>query len=176
MTIRDLKQMFPYIPESELKYAKQHPKYKTERGLLNHLRKENAENETKANKQDIVLLSIEIVWKRSRTWGMCPHAEYWVQYADGTHKHVKGISCIGCGYDKQSTVVAQIFNRELCGMLWRKRRSRKPVPYGISFNGLFPSFSGGIGVDCYKAISQFLGGKWRCVASSERFDEFELKF
>lgn len=176
MNIRELRKEFPFITAEQLKYAVKHNEYKTERGFLGNLRRINAKYEKQANKKDIVSMTIKIYWKRSSVWGSTPHAEYWCRYADGTENHANGFTCSGCGYDKTSTVIAEIFNKEFSGMLWRKRKTKKKVPYGISLHGYFPSFSGGIGADCYYRITQFLGGEWRHVTWGDNFDQFEILF
>lgn len=176
MNIRELRKAFPFITTDELKYAVKHNEYKTERGFLKRLAQINAKYEEKANRKDILSITIKIVWKRSSVWGSNPYAEYWVRYADGTTNYGKGYTCSGCGYDKTSTVIAEIFNQEFSGMLYRKRHSRKKAPYGIRMDGWFPSFSGGVGESCYGAISSFLGGHWKHVAWSDNFDQFEANF
>lgn len=176
MNIRELRKEFPFITVDQLKYAVKHNEYKTERGFLGSLRRINAKYEERANKKDIVSMTIKIYWKRSSVWGSNPHAEYWCRYVDGTGNCEDGFTCSGCGYDKTSTVIAEIFNKEFSGMLWRKRRSKKPRPYGVRTDGWFPSFSGGIGAGCYEAITRFLGGEFKHVAWSDTFDQYEVSF
>lgn len=177
----EIKKAFPYLTNVEIDIAVKYNEYKTERGFLNYLAKKNEANEAKATKGDVKELRIDIEWKPSRMWGYNPHAEYWCEYADGHTEYGKA-TCSGCGYDKASTVLAEIFNKTCCGMLWRKRNSRKDAPYGIYHAGKnkdkngWPYFEGGIGVECYGRIAAFLGGTFRRVASGKTFDVYVAEF
>jgi hypothetical protein len=98
-------------------------------------------------------ISIGVQWKRSRTWGNNPHAQAVARYPDGTCKQFTA-RCSGCGYDKLSTVVANILNQCLRGHLARRvcGNRNKSWPYGIAGrnNALCPpSFPGGVGISCY---------------------------
>ena len=183
MNKRELKKMFPYILNGELDYELRHKrnKYKTEKGFLAHLKKVNEENERIATMPDVVRIRIDIEWKRNRTWGWCPRAEYWVSFADGSYD--KGTAyASGCGYDKHSTVVAEIFNKCCKGMLWRKRNSRTDAPYGINHAGknhdkdYMPYFEGGVGISCYPRITKWLGGKWIENGSGKTYDGHIVEF
>ncbi len=158
------------------------------------LAKETARIESEKNQKAVKSIKINIEWNRSRTWGNCPRAEAAVSYADGTFERKEGYYASGCGYDKESTVIAQIFNDFLKGKLWRKTieqckredyawRENGGAPYGISAGKYdsdscgqsieYRSFSGGIGVNCYTAISEFLGGHFNHIASGKTFDVYE---
>lgn len=164
--INTLAKEYPFIG----KYSIEHElgcvqkNYKTERGFFNHLAKRNAEKEAVYTMPDIDRLEIKIEWKRSQTWGHNPHAEWRCWFKDGSFKMGKS-SASGYGYDKHSTVVAAAFNAVANGMAWRKRNSRKKAPYGLRHCGKgadlgwTPYFEGGIGIDCYRSIAAYLGGK-----------------
>lgn len=138
-----------------------------------------------------ILITVE--WKRSRTWGHNPNAYAEVQFADGCYEMKEGYTASGCGYDKESTVIAAIFNDFLKYKLWEKNESqlnRKDylwreedgAPYGISANKFITNlgnnvesrhYSGGIGTNCYCAISEYIGGKFKRVATGKTFDVYE---
>lgn len=173
----ELTKQFSYLCADQLRYEVEHNNYKTAAGFLRYLAKENAKNEQKAVRPDVKELDIKIEWKKSKMWGYNPHAEYWCTFSDGTTDSGKS-TCSGCGYDKASTVCAEILNDCICGMLWRKRNSRKETPYGIyrSASTWFPYIDGGIGMSCFTRIAEFLGGKFETVSSGRNYDHYRLTF
>lgn len=142
--------------------------------------------ESEKNQKPVKSLTILIEWKKSRTWGANPHATAEVSFQDGTFERQNGFKCSGCGYDKTSTVVAEIFNRYLKYKLWAKSYEdcrgghgsgdTGQAPYGIRIgkykNIEYRGFSGGIGMSCYPAISEFIGGNMETVATGNSFDVF----
>lgn len=73
-SMKELKKMFPFMTENEIKYKNENNTYKTERGILNFLAKINTEYEVRATMPKVKRLEIEIVWVKNRTWGVIPHA------------------------------------------------------------------------------------------------------
>jgi len=132
-----------------------------------------------------VSVAIAIEWKKSRMWGSNPHATARVCYPDH-HVEVFEATANGCGYDKESTVVAALLNKCLLGVLIAKGRRLKKLPYGISWdkNGVWtPRFEGGVGMSCYldrnlehgdPGILQALGWSMRNTGSGKTFDAYEL--
>lgn len=172
MRIADLLKMFKYINKREMGYELRHNEYKTEKGFLAHLEKVNEHNRERAEQPDIKELRINIEWRKSRTWGMNPHAEYRCWYVDGTYKEGTA-TCSGCGYDKESSVIARVFNDCAKGMLYRRRNTRKNIPYGVYLKDCcFPYYEGGIGTSCYYRISDFIGGLFTQVADGKTFSAF----
>jgi len=51
-------------------------------------------------------IRIDVSWKKSTTWGANPTAEVWTDEYLGSSRSVGG-----CGYDKESTAIAEPFNR-----------------------------------------------------------------
>ena len=51
-------------------------------------------------------IRIDVSWKKSQTWGANPTAEVWADEYLGVSRSVGG-----CGYDKESTAIAEPFNR-----------------------------------------------------------------
>lgn len=70
--------------------------------------KEIAKIEAEKNQKPVKRLTINIEWVKSRTWGHNPHATAEVEFHDGTFTRRDGFRASGCGYDKESTVVADI--------------------------------------------------------------------
>lgn len=164
----------------------------TPRKLKNRIKKELAIMSEEKNQKPVSCIRINIEWHRSRTWGFCPSAECWVSYKDGTSDYSKGYRASGCGYDKESTVIAEIFNRYLKYKLYEKHELKSRIngeevnhPYGVYYyNGDIqkqsqesgyiwkPSFSGGVGTSCYYDIAKFIGGKFENLANGKRFGAF----
>lgn len=169
---------YPYISKNRMDIELRKNEYKTERGLRNHLAKVNAAYEKLANQKDVLRMTIKINWKRNRTYGNYdPHASYFLEYQDGTSDSDRGFSCNGGNYDKESTVVLNIFNTVLRGMLWRKRNSRKEKPYGVYCDkDSFPSYGWGIGMNSVGNIVEWLGGKMVHTAWSDTFDQYNITF
>jgi hypothetical protein len=160
----------------------------------NRIAKELKRIEAEKNQKPVKSLTISIEWKKSRMWGSNPHASAEVHFQDGTFERREGYTAGGCGYDKTSTVVAEIFDDFLKYKLWGKLPTEKKYhingekrdrPYGVSF-GDYPigdgkendvkipyrQFSGGIGMSCFPAISEFIGGTFETVASGKSFDVY----
>jgi len=154
--------------------------------------KKNAELQSKIdniekekNQKVIKALKISIEWKKSKIWGANPFASVEIIYLDGSRYRGGNYTCSGCGYDKESTVIAQIFNEFLKYTLWNKldiiKGERSVVPYGIyhwidqDTNLESVDFSGGIGTSSYYSIAKFIGGEFINVASGKAFDVYEFK-
>lgn len=154
--------------------------------------KELLEIEAQKNQKAVKELVITIEWRKSYTWGNNPHAEAEVTYKDGTFERRDGYTCSGCGYDKESTVIAEIFNDFLRYKLYQKHNLASTIngektnhPYGVYYYGGelgekhesgyigMPSFNGGVGTSCYYKIGEFIGGKFENVASGKTFDVFK---
>lgn len=124
--------------------------------------------EHKAQKP-IKSLTITIEWRKSRMWGMNPHAEGWVEYNDG-YCATGTAKASGCGYCKRSTVIADLFNQFLRYKLHSPEVMDKPArPYGIYVQkdggiNYAPYYAGGIGEGCYRNISEYIGGNWESIS------------
>lgn len=138
------------------------------------------------NQRPVKRMTITIEWRKSRTWGMNPHASVHVEHHDGTWSRGEGYTCGGCGYDKESTVVAMIFNAFLKYELWRKdaphdrryvyKENENGVPYGISA-GVdeeipYVGYSGGVGMSCYPRIAEYIGGELTTITSTKTVDVY----
>ena len=100
MNKKELTKQFPWLTKGELEYELKNVRkdYKTERGFLAHLAKENKKNEGKFTMPDISTLRIDVEWKKSRYWGWCPRAEWWCSFKDGTS--MNGSEHVGKDADK----------------------------------------------------------------------------
>lgn len=172
---------FPFLTNKEsFEYylAKAAEKCKTERGMRTYLQKRNDEVREKHEQPAIVRLWVSITWHRSRTWGNCPTAEYRATFADGHSEYGDGVSASGCGYDKESTVIADIFEKFCLGMANRKykRNKKQELPYGVAktWNTLY--FMGGVGESCYRKITEWLGGKCEHTGCGKTYDEYVYTF
>lgn len=147
------------------------------------------------SQKPIEWMKITITWNKSRTWGYCPRAYAEIKYKDETYYNTESkYYASGCGYDKKSTVIAEIFNDYLKYKLWNKTieecrrndynwKKEGGAPYGVNAGSYTSSetdkeheyryYAGGIGTDCYYAISEFIGGKFECIASGDTFDVYK---
>ena len=182
MTKKEMTKAFTWLSPGELEDALKYTRkeYKTERGFLNYLIKKNEKNARIFGMCDVNEMELSIEWHRSHTWGHIPVCYYRVWMADGSFHNGK-TTCSGCGYDKHSTVVAEVFNLYCKGMAYRKRNSRKPAPYGLQYVGKSkdkkwqPYFESGVGISCYRSIVTFLGGTMESTAET-RGDCHIIKF
>lgn len=162
----------------------------TPRQIKKRITKQHAEVEAQITQKPVKELKINIEWARSRTWGWNPKAEVWVTYQDGSGDYAKGFTASGCGYDKESTVIADIFNKFLRYKLYQPHKyngihNGEPTkhPYGVYYyDGHIgeiretyiskPSYNGGVGTSCYYEIAKFIGGKFENIANGKAFGAF----
>lgn len=179
------------MPFTKEELAARRLRRKADRAVAKNL----AEIEAVRNQPEVERLSIAIEWKRSRMWGNNPHATCKVHFKNGRFARTEH-TCGGCGYDKESTVIAEAFNMHLRYLLLDREHIKKP--YGVrgwdqytprEFEALdpkpvlkiMPRFEGGVGTSCYtdghceNGIGQFIGGSFRCIASGKTFDAYEWK-
>lgn len=134
--------------------------------------------EAEKNQKPVKEITITIEWRKSRTWGSNPHAEAAVSFQDGSFERRNSYTASGCGYDKESTVIAQIFNDFLKYKLHTKIEGEPPygMYYGTTALSHIPdyvSYNGGVGTSCYYRIGEFIGGKFENIASGKTFDVYK---
>jgi len=139
--------------------------------------KELARIEREKNQKEVREITINIEWVKSRMWGYNPKCEATIRHKDGSISYGTATAS-GCGYDKESTVIADIFNNFLKYKLYRELKQTSQdrgdgKPYGIYLDSNWRHFSGGIGTDCYYSISEAIGGKFEKIASGKSFDAFK---
>jgi polyhydroxyalkanoate synthesis regulator phasin len=133
------------------------------------------------NQRPVKELQINIEWKKSRTWGYNPFAEIKVWFVDGSFVRESGFTCSGCGYDKESTVIAEICNKYLLTRLYALQGcygKLKNFPYGayVDFKKNWVRYNGGVGTSCYYRLIEHIGGKFENVASGDSFDVYRITF
>lgn len=138
---------------------------------------ETARVEAEKSQRKVKRMILTIEWKRSQTWGSNPHLTAQVEYQDGQY-NTGECTASGCGYCKESTVIAEAFNTFLKYKLHEiKPSDHKSKPYGISFGEWkeFPHhyFEGGVGTSCYYPISEFIGGEFKRITSTKTIDVYE---
>jgi len=157
---------------------------KIERARLKAEAKTQARIEAEKSQRPVKELTISIEWKKSYMWGSNPKAEIRVSYHDGGYDYKDGYTASGCGYDKESTVIAQIFNEFLKYKLWNLTPEQRQggngsgsignAPYGIHvYSDNNPHYGGGIGTNCYYRIGTYIGGKFEHIASGKTFDAYK---
>lgn len=128
-------------------------------------------------------LAVTVEWKKSRMWGNNPTAHT----SDGDRSD----SISGCGYDKESTAIAQVLNRNLSLMKllygrknkdyskWKGKDhqgdyNRKVLGYGAGYS-ILPSFQGGVGVSSHQNIMENMGLEMRNISSTDRTDTYIIR-
>ena len=155
----------------------------THRAVIRKAQVEAFKEKAKREQRPVKAITIAIEWRKSRTWGNNPHAEARVEFHDGTFRRMDGLTASGCGYDKESTVIAEIFNAFLLYKLYgplpsdyREYLNGEQVnkPYGVYLPGDWSAhYEGGIGTSCYYNISKFIGGTFEHIASGKTFDVYK---
>lgn len=118
---------------------------------------------------------ISVEWTRSRTWGNCPRVKVWTNNGD-----YSGYAS-GCGYDKESTAIADALNGapEFLKALYTAKEKRpslegsKALGYGAGYS-LIPYLEGGVGVSCFRRIFETIGYTWECTASGKTYDHYRI--
>ena len=140
-----------------------------------------------ANGGELLSVKISIEWKRSQMWGSNPKAEAWATFInkDGQHDsiYVQSGSIGGCGYDKQSTAVADCLNQIKAVLkplylikdanVTDDNSNHKLLGYGAGY-GILPSIEGGVGVSCYNSIFNKIGFEFKTVASGKTYDVYTI--
>ena len=103
--------------------------------------------------EDIEQIRISVEWKKSAMWGMNPHIELSAYSSNNCYNANSTAS--GCGYDKESQAIAEALNsiygvRKL--LIEKLDYINEKKPYGISQHGIIPSFSGGVGTNCFTSF------------------------
>lgn len=122
---------------------------------------------------DLRYIVVGVEWTRSSTWGHNPHATVTTQCGRTVG------TASGCGYDKESTAIAEAFNaspsilKELFKLketalaaggsdesrtTCTGRDNRHVCGYGAGY-GAMPLFEGGVGVSCYWQMFKACGFK-----------------
>lgn len=133
------------------------------------------------NQRPVSKLTIVIEWYNSRTWGKCPRASVKIEYTDGSYERREGYKATGCGYDKASSVIAEIFGDVLRYKLWERTAEEWNAPnkpYGIYASDTegreHRDYAPGIGVRSYYDIVRAIGGDLECLAYTNNTDIYRI--
>lgn len=143
--------------------------------------------DTVGSADDVQDIKISVDWTRSRTWGANPHAsvEIKTQGVDGNHWYSYKGTASGCGYDKESTAIAEALNQSmavlkllydakekaLVGGEENATNNRATLGYGSGY-GALPRFEGGVGTNCFASILERLGFTWEHIAWGKSYDVY----
>ena len=118
--------------------------------------------------------SVVVTWARSRTWGMNPTATVMADYAynQQTTGHASG-----CGYDKESTAIADAINANpaIMRILYEHAEVGKSFPYSVYVYAGLPYFDGGCGVSCFRNVFEACGYSWKDVSHTKTSDVYMLE-
>lgn len=116
------------------------------------------------------LITVTVEWKLSRPWGKNPHA-----VARGEKRRTESRAS-GCGYDKESAVIAGALNQnpEALRILYDHAEAGGLFPYGVGFLAGVPYFAAGCGVTCFYPIFEACGYEFNTVAHWSTFDVHEI--
>lgn len=115
----------------------------------------------KAN-DELQAIAINVEWTKNPTWGYNPHATVYTNTSGATEGRASG-----CGYDKESTAIAEALNKnnDILKLLYtfknkkmtaKKTNSHELLGYGSGY-GVLPYFEGGVGVSSLLYIFKKLG-------------------
>lgn len=147
-----------------------------ERAIINRLKKEDRKIHEYINQKEVEHVTIDIEWKKNNIWGMNPHATAFVYYKNGDFETLTA-TCGGFGYDKASTVIAEIYNNIFKYKLYKIQKNatkKKIAPYGVCFNDFMPYFGGGIGTSCFYSITKYMGEKFKDIAHTKHTDIYSV--
>ena len=133
------------------------------------------------SEKNVHSITINVEWKRSATWGHNPTATAIINFDDHTRQQFSSGSIEGCGYDKESTAIAEALNKcnELLKKMYSiknkkcntKRNNHDVFGYGAGY-GILPYFEGGVGTSCYYDIFNKLKMEFKRVSGSKSFDVY----
>lgn len=171
--------------EWTLEALKERVTARKQKELDKSLNEKLARLETVYSAPEFVSAEISVEWKKSRMWGNNPTAQAHVIVKDETYgrssdRYNSG-SIGGCGYDKQSTAVANSLNQSnsFLKLLYTLKDqnptidNRELFGYG-SGNGILPYLEGGVGVSCYPTIFEKVGFEFKYKVNGKSFDYFEI--
>jgi hypothetical protein len=111
---------------------------------------------------DISTINITVNWTKNKTWGYNPRATIFTNKEDVTEGKASG-----CGYDKESTAIAEALNKnpDILKLLYiaknkkmtfKNHNNHDILGYGSGYYEL-PYFEGGVGVNSLMNIFRKLG-------------------
>lgn len=96
--------------------------------------------------------------------------------------YIEGCRTGGCGYDKESTAMADVLNEcyPLMKLLYKYREEHLDgtnhitFGYGSGYNKVLPYFEGGVGVSSFYKIFETIGCTLKHTACGKTFDVYEV--
>lgn len=145
--------------------------------------KELAKVEAAEAAPDVRTVSIEVDWKRSRTWGYNPHA---IVVINRQNRYFGSAS--GCGYDKRTAAVGAALNQSavIARMLYQAKEKAlaegwRPdgrvgsnagcIHYGAGY-GTLPYFEGGVGMSSFEGVFNACGLKLTHIVDGRHYDHY----
>lgn len=133
------------------------------------------------NAPDLDSITINVEWKKSKTWGSNPNVEIKVKTENPTSYNRYYGKASGCGYDKESAAIQEALNQcpAVLKVLYSKKEdnfntaNRDLFGYGSGY-GCLPYFESGVGVSCYYKIWESVGYKMEHIASGKTFDVYTV--
>ena len=115
-------------------------------------------------------IAVSVEWVRSRTWGANPHAT-----VTGAQRRTFGTAS-GCGYDKESAAIASAMNEnpEIMRIIYDHAEQGEPFPYSVHTFAGVPSFDGGCGVSCFRAVFESCGYEWHDNGRGSMFAAYSI--
>lgn len=112
--------------------------------------------------QNVETITINVDWVKNPTWGHNPHATIYTNNGETTEGKASG-----CGYDKESTAIAEALNKnnDILKLLYIAKNKKMTLKntnnhdllgYGSGY-GVLPYFEGGVGVSSLLNIFRKLG-------------------
>lgn len=127
---------------------------------------------------DLISITFNVEWKKSRMWGSNPRCEAQAK-TERMFEHYDSGSISGCGYDKESTAIAQAANQ--CNSFLKAlylakeqhadAKNHDLLGYGSGY-GILPRLEGGVGTSCYPRIFEAIGFGWQHVGTGKTFDVY----
>lgn len=157
------------MPKGKKDYSLEYAKKRIETFFSKELQKKLDEYEAVLNAPSIKEITITIEWTNSKTWGANPTAEAKIWMDNGMFENFTD-KCSGCGYDKESTVIAGALNqsKSIIKLLLQLPENNL---YGYYKNeGHLPHLTGGVGTSCYPSIFSLAGYKMKHVSNGKMFD------
>jgi hypothetical protein len=125
---------------------------------------------------DLVSVKIQIEWKKSKMWGSNPTCNIVVKDdKDGYFNYTSG-SIGGCGYDKESTSVAEALNASptIRKLFCEKGENVSSYGFRHQINYSLPYLEGGVGCNCYSRVFEEMGYKFESIAHGKNFDVYNI--
>lgn len=162
------------MPKGKKDYTLEYAQKRIEKVFSKELQKELAEYEAVLNAPRIKEITITVEWTKSRTWGANPTAEVRIWLDNGMFEYFTS-KCSGCGYDKESTVIAGALNqsKSIIKLLLQLPENNL---YGYYKNeGHLPHLSGGVGTSSYPSIFKLAGYNMKHIANGKMFDSWIIE-